>query len=276
MKNLYLEKRLSDVQSNKKVLKESYLKTVWFLFRYELFQFILLAVNIYLSSSFSVVWSNKLSKLLKQDWKVFVMPLDMMNACSFGIGIKHVFITSGLIKKLNEREVMAVLLHEVHHSIKYDIVSRFAVGSFGGGAILHFIKNTMERIPDKLLWGPGLFICTFIALLAFTLGSMWLNSVMVGRRQEIKADQYTVQFGYGKDAISALTKITKVANKECNKTNVCKYAMKILSVVDEHPPLATRVERILDKMEELKPSNVKNLFIDIKMMLDNDNMSEEK
>ncbi|RLD66647.1 MAG: hypothetical protein DRI84_04335 [Bacteroidetes bacterium] len=200
----------------------------------------------------SVKTNLKLTKTLNDylkdgnKWKVHLVKEKIPNA--FVIMGKHIFITTGLEKILTERELMAVMLHELHH-LKNNDVLKTVIGKHSLGGIL---------LGACALFGGAASVAVGL-ILYMIFGMAFINIMMnrlLGRRQEIKADNYAVKFGYADELVSALNKLEKVFNKlkaqmrqgkDCGK--LCKLGEKINEKMDEHPPLKQRTEQILKKKE---------------------------
>lgn len=189
--------------------------------------------------------SKEFNNIIKdgKKWRVRVYPDPNPNA--FAITGQDVFITTGLLKMLNKRESMGVLLHEAFHCKD-----------------LHVWKNVAAESAFTYLIifsaiSASVFIFPFVGVLvAFLLRNVLhiAYARMVGRRHEMKADEYAVQYGYGDDLISSLNKIEKWANKirsqqHCNK--ICQLERSISEAIDEHPPTKKRIEIIIKKSKEL-------------------------
>lgn len=192
--------------------------------------------------------SKKLNEILKtsNEWVVHKFPDMKPNA--FAINGKHVFITTGLIKLLDEREQYGVLLHEAFHNKDLHMWKRIATKS----ALVYLI--IFVSITSTITIFPGLGI-----LVAFILRKSFKIAYarMVGRRQEIKADEFAVKYGFGNELISALNKIEKWAGgqksrRPCGK--FCQLEKTISSAIDEHPSTKKRVEIILRKVNDLNNS----------------------
>jgi len=208
----------------------------------------LLATSVYRRS---VKVDAKLTKRVNEilssgsKWIVHIFPDAGPNA--FAIGGRHVYITTGLLKILTEREVEAVLLHEVYHNKD-----------------MHVWRNVAAE-------SSFLYLCAFIAATAMMSGAViWPLAIIMfhimrlsfrtiyarfrGRQFEIKSDEFAVKYGYGSELISALKKIEGWAKKQmqgqpCGK--VCQLERKISEEIDEHPPVKKRIEIILRKQKEL-------------------------
>lgn len=177
-------------------------------------------------------------------WIVHIFPDTTPNA--FAIGGKHVFVTTGLTKLLDEREIEAVMLHEVFHNKDLHLWKQFAMtNSFF--YLLVFIATTAAS-------SVGLFFLGFIIFYTMNKVVSILYNRLLGRRHEKKADEFAVKHGYGKDMASALLKMEKYIEKMRERTQcntLCQLERKISDALDEHPPLKKRVEIVLRKSDEL-------------------------
>lgn len=189
--------------------------------------------------------TKQLNNILKgSKWVVHSYPEKSPNA--FAIGGKHVFITTGLTKILNQKEIDAVLLHEVFHNKDLHIWKQFASD--------HSFFYLVVFVSLSIAFSTGLF---YLGAVAFVLSNSLyrvLYNRLVGRKHEIKADEFAVKYGYGKELISALDKMEKIVQKMQSKKycgNLCQVERKISDAIDEHPPFKKRVEMILRKTDEL-------------------------
>jgi Zn-dependent protease with chaperone function len=194
------------------------------------------------------VLSKRINGILNSGdkWIVHIFPAKGPNAFSLGFG-RHIFVTSALLKLLNERHVDAILLHEVYHS-----------------ANKHTPKKLMMQYPlyylaTAVAVGAAVTIpMPFSGLLAFWLvnniGNILYNITM-GRRHEVKADDFAVQNGYGKELIEAFKLIEDWVSKRVNKTHCgrwCQIMNKIDDAIDEHPSFEQRIKNILEAMDKMK------------------------
>lgn len=199
--------------------------------------------------------SKKLNDIIKplgvkKDFQVHIVPQKAPNA--FTPGGKHVYMTSGLLKILNEREVLAVLLHEVYHAIDLHIVKRMAA-EFP----LYYIAApiAVAAAMGAAALGPVALI-TGIIVFSISLSILSLPmKLIMGRKHEYDADNYAVRAGYGKEMVGALQKLEDMlrrmsAGQSCGP--VCKVINKIEEKMDEHPPTRKRIEVALKNTELLK------------------------
>jgi len=193
---------------------------------------------------------KKLSKRINEilgsgnKWIVHIYPSPTLNAFALGMG-RHIFVTDGLKKTLNQRELEAVMLHEIHHNKSKDTYKSLAYKhSF-------FYLITYITLISAIVSYP-LAVLVFAFLIKSTNIS---HNIILGKRLEIKADKFTVEYGYGKDLVSALLKLEKHSQKAKRKDPCgkwCQLENKVSEIIDEHPSTKKRVEVILRKTGKVK------------------------
>ena len=177
-------------------------------------------------------------------------------------GSSKIFITKELVDMCDEREVIAICMHEMSHVMTHDNLMNL-IAKYGSALsiILLFLKvadNEKFKRTSQVFQG----IIFILAVIAFCLIPTVLLNRTLGRWMENKSDSYAAKFGYGKDLISALKKIHKWVdeqNKNYKPNKVEKFLEKISSAIDEHPPLKERVENIMKKEELYNAINNKNI-----------------
>lgn len=185
-------------------------------------------------------YEKKLNAILgDDDWRIFKfdlpdkefkkknpdMPSDIPNAMVV-TNTHDIFVTNGLIKILNEREVLAVLIHEAEHVKNNDTGTRATYTSINIGISV-----------------GSAFILPFLPLILYIMIS--LGFVFIGRHQETRSDLATVQYGYGRDLASALQKMEKWWTKNVKQSPAASW-------LDEHPPVKTRVETLITNAKALE------------------------
>ena len=192
--------------------------------------------------------SEKVNKILRSGnkWIVHVLNDKTIAAFSFGFG-RHVFVSTELIKIMNERELMAILLHEVYHNTKK-----------------HTYKELMYKYPLFYIASfvaittastAGILFAGFISLFLIIKGGDIFFNMTFGRNMEYKADSFAATHGYGDDLISALKKIkswVKEKTKYVQCGRWCKLMQKIDRIIDEHPTMKNRIQNILKQDKEIK------------------------
>ena len=188
--------------------------------------------------------SKKLNNVLKdgKNWTVVVIKEKSPNA--FCMIKPVVFVTSGLLRYLNDDEVMAVLLHEAGHINNKDLVKTF---------IANHTLAAMVMSAAAVIGGPVAVYLVFqlYYLLGIKIVTVIFNRVL-GRFHEKRADSYATKYGYADHMITALEKIEKYVQKEMNKQGcgiMCRAERKISEAIDEHPPVKERIENILKSKE---------------------------
>jgi Zn-dependent protease with chaperone function len=191
-------------------------------------------------------WTKKINNILKSKgkWIVHIFPDPTPNA--FAIGGRHIFITSGLSKILTTREIEAVLLHEVYHNKDKHIYKKLAYK--------HSLIYLILFAAISASAATGAFPLGLLVLFLLNNVSEIAYNRIVGRRHEIKSDEFAIKLGYGKDLITSLKKLEKALHKQMKKTSCgvwCKFERKVSDAIDEHPSTRKRVEVILRKSSEL-------------------------
>lgn len=208
--------------------------------------FLLVTSNMKSSLKVDKQLTTRLNKILKPPKPYIVHTVKDKEANAFAVGGKHVFITSGLKKFLNPREVDAVLLHEVYHNKDLHIYKKMAYDY-----PLFYMAVAGAIVFGSATAQPILGFLAFVMILK--IAKIPYN-ITVGRRHERKADDYAVQFGYGQDLINALKKLERqykklMATQECD--GLCRIINKIDEAIDEHPTTKKRIESILKKANKL-------------------------
>jgi len=203
--------------------------------------------------------TDKINAILNSGnrWVVHRFPDKSPNAFALGMG-RHVFVTDGLIKLLSERELEAVLLHEVHHNKNKDTYKQLAY------------KHSFFYLIAFLALSTNSFPLAILVFLLLTRVNDIAHARLLGRRAEAKADRHAVEHGYAKDLISALEKIDNFVKQQMRKKpcgKICQIERKLSEMIDEHPTTKKRVELILrqaDKLTKLKTfKRIKNTLVRI-------------
>ncbi|PLC65867.1 peptidase M48, partial [Vulcanisaeta sp. EB80] len=138
-----------------------------------------------------------MNKLGIKNYGIYLVNMNQCNAASIGLpGINYVILTSRLISCLNERELMAVIMHEVGHIMHGDSAKTLFLISLAqlvNIALITYVIPIM-RLPAI----PILITAILIELLTITL-TMKLS--------EYAADKYAMRFVQGKDLATALIKV---------------------------------------------------------------------
>ncbi len=195
--------------------------------------------------------------------KIYVIKDESLNAFATGRNPKHsiVAVTTGLLDKLNKKELEAVLAHELGHIANYDIRLQLILITVVGGIAM--LGETMMRVRGKKSGGivlAGLFI--------FIIGVPLLKivSLALSRNREYLADATGALYTRNPEALAdALEKISQdsrvesadrmnsaahlfIANpkNEPDKSSVKKvneqsFFTKLFST---HPPVFERIKKL--------------------------------
>ncbi|MCG2866139.1 MAG: M48 family metalloprotease [Vulcanisaeta sp.] len=172
-----------------------------------------------------------MNKLGTKNYGIYLVNMNQCNAASIGLpGINYVILTSRLISCLNERELMAVIMHEVGHIMHGDSAKTLFLISLAqlvNIALITYVIPIM-RLPAI----PILITAILIELLTITL-TMKLS--------EYAADKYAMRFVQGKDLATALI---KVAWRELHN-ELTSGKIKKLRTFNTHPTVSARLIRII-------------------------------
>jgi heat shock protein HtpX len=200
--------------------------------------------------------------------RVYVSPMTQPNAFATGRNEHHaaVAVTQGLLQMLDEREMRAVLSHELSHVANHDIligsiaagiatsivfISRFAL-FFGGG-----------RDDRDSAFGPvAMLIAWIVAPLAAALIQM-----AVSRSREYQADESGAYLSHDPEALASALRKIEAAAKQVPVPATVSPAQAHMFIVNPfsgrqagqpfarlfstHPPTADRIERLQEIAEKL-------------------------
>lgn len=190
--------------------------------------------------------------------KVFVMETPALNAFATGRSPKHssVTVTTGLLEKLNKRELRGVLAHEMSHIGNYDIRLQTIVLVFAG--VLTIMSDLFLRVGfhnnssnDSKNKASGVIM---IVALVFALLSPFvalLIQMSLSRKREFLADHTGAVLISDPEALaSALEKIASDTSKfdKANRATAHLFindpfkASKFASLFSTHPPIEDRIK----------------------------------
>jgi len=194
--------------------------------------------------------------------KVYVINDDAPNAFATGRDPGHASVaaTSGLLDIMDDKELTAVMGHEMSHVKNYDI--RVSTIVFGLVALIGFISDLGFRMlyygghrdrDDNDRSPVGMIIILVFSILAPLLAS--LAQMAVSRQREYLADASSVNLTrYPEGMISALKKLDSHARpmKSQNAAMEALYISNPLrkgaltNLFSTHPPIEKRIERLED------------------------------
>lgn len=190
--------------------------------------------------------------------KVYIIDDPAPNAFATGRDPKHAVVaaTTGLLDIMDNKELTAVMAHEMSHVKNYDI--RVSLITFGLVCIVGFISD----IGLRMLWytsdrdgddrSPiGLIVILLTSFLAPIAAS--LAQLAISREREYLADASAVSLTrYPEGMISALKKLD-THSRPMHKQNAATEALfinnpmkksAIGSMFSTHPPIEKRIERL--------------------------------
>jgi len=191
---------------------------------------------------------NLMNKVGFESSGIFVMDASRrdtrLNAYFAGLGkSKRVVLFDTLLKKLNKKEILAVLGHELGHFKHKDILKNIAVV----GVMLFILFFIFGNLPDSLFKalmipknGVNIIILALLfSDLIFFILQPFVN--LISRHNEFAADEMGASLVDKKALASALKKLVS-ENKHFPKVS------KIYSFIYySHPPILERLEKLKNK-----------------------------
>jgi len=169
------------------------------------------------------------------------------NAYFSGMGSKkRIVLYDTLIKDLSEKEIVAVLAHEVgHYKLKHVIIG-LVMSLVQSGLMIWLLSVAISRPELSLALGassPSFYMGIVAFGLLFSPISMVIGifTNIISRRHEYQADAYANSYGYGGELINGLVKLS-VASLS-NLTPHWLYVFFNYS----HPTLLQRKKAILSE-----------------------------
>jgi heat shock protein HtpX len=204
--------------------------------------------------------------------KLYIIETDGMNAYASGIDQKSyaITVTSGLLRQLNEREIEAVLGHELTHIIDRDCRLLIVTIVFTG--MISFLAQMLWRSLRVASFsrrrsrdgGGAMALMMIIAAVAFAIGYVLalILRFAISRRREFLADAGSVELTKNPDAlISALQKIAGNPAVPHVPTEVRQMFIEnppsgfdIAGLFATHPPIAKRIQ-VLEALGGVAPDN---------------------
>jgi len=200
--------------------------------------------------------------------RIYVVLEGGMNAFSFGWGLPFfsaVAATRGLIRKLDEDELKAVMAHEVGHILNKDILVSMALTitvmmtAFTGWLILRFgtVFGGSKSDSSDSKGGLGKVVA-FLALLAIGLSMYifgrllgYILQMFVSRQREYAADATAARImGSGRPLVAALEKIVGDPSIGGQKVGaafgfMCAVDPQPDDLMATHPSMKNRVNALL-------------------------------
>ena len=188
-----------------------------------------------------------------QEWEVKEYGDANETPNAFTYGTNSLYISSSLVKLLNEREAMAVILHEAGHTNYYHVAKSIA----GENIFMSFLMSVLIFVTHGQ-FATGLAIGFPFWWLYHATGGFFIPNFF-SRMHEWEADDYAHKYGYAKDLATALTKMGKYYNANMQKCTslLCTIVRTTEELFSTHPDIRDRIEVSLKKS---KNKNLKGLF----------------
>ena len=166
---------------------------------------------------------------------------------AFAIGKHTIAVTKGAIESFSEEELKAIMAHEISHILNYDTVGRLYL-TIGNGffTIILLMLKSIRFIIEwvQYLIEASKFAKAFTLVLGFIIETiitvvMFLTQIAVSinsRKNELRADKFAYELGYGEEMINALYLLEKF-NLSDNSTNIQK-------MIASHPRISLRIEQL--------------------------------
>lgn len=190
--------------------------------------------------------------------KVYIIDDKAPNAFATGRDPKHASVaaTTGLISIMNDKELTAVMAHEMSHVKNYDI--RVSMIVFGLVCVIGLISDLAfrmmfygDRRRDNEGSPVGYVLIIVVAILAPIFAS--IAQMAVSRQREYLADASAVNITrYPEGMIAALKKLQS-HSAPMKSQNIATEAMYInnplrkgffSNLFSSHPPIEKRIERL--------------------------------
>jgi heat shock protein HtpX len=193
--------------------------------------------------------------------KVAIVQNDMPNAFATGRNYSHsvVAVTTGLLNRLNDQEITAVLAHELSH-VKHRDMFVVTFASFVVSVlsmVIYFVLSMVLR-NDRNNFGASMVAWIVSIIFSNTIGLILINTV--SRYREYGADRGSAYTTGNPDwLISALRKISQspVSGKSARALDSAKAlcisptSAGFIELFSSHPPIEKRIyelEKIKSEM----------------------------
>ncbi len=193
--------------------------------------------------------------------KVNIIEDDSLNAFASGINTKTyaVSLSRGIINKLDDDELEAVIAHELTHirnrDVRLLIISIIFVGIFGFVAEMLFRSLRFGRVGRDRKQGGGIIIALILALIGYLIATLFRFAI--SRKREYLADAGAAELTRRPRALaSALRKVSAdptieavkrkdiaqmfIENPQVQMKEKSSFSMATLFAT--HPPIEKRIQ----------------------------------
>jgi heat shock protein HtpX len=184
--------------------------------------------------------------------ELYVMKSNQINAFASGRDPKHsvICVTTGMLEKLDRREIEGVLAHELSHIANYDIKFASLV------AVMVGIIAILSQIFLRSMWFRSggrddskaqlIFMLIGIALAIIAPIAVALVQASISRKREYAADASAVKFTRNpRGLIGALEKIKHEHSPEKKVSKAMAplfFSNPFRNAASTHPPIDKRIE----------------------------------
>jgi heat shock protein HtpX len=193
--------------------------------------------------------------------RIYISEMAQPNAFATGRNPEHaaVSVTQGILQILDERELRAVLAHELSHVLNRDIlVSSIAAAIGSAFTYLAYMAFFFGGDDDEgALGGLGFILIWLVAPIAAALIQM-----AVSRSREYQADESGAMLSHDPDALaSALLKLEETSKQVPAQVNPAQAHLFIVnplrpggvaSLFSTHPPTGDRVRRLQELAQRIR------------------------
>ncbi len=192
--------------------------------------------------------------------KINIIDDDSLNAFASGLNTQSyaVSLSRGIIKKLEDDELEAVIAHELTHiknrDVRLLIISIVFVGIFSFITEMLFRSLRFGRIGRGKKEGAGILIALFLALIGYLLASLFRFAL--SRKREFLADAGSAEITHRPLSLaSALRKVSSDPTIEAvRRKDVAqmfienpqeeekKSSFSFANLFSTHPPIEKRIE----------------------------------
>ncbi len=178
--------------------------------------------------------------------KMYIIQMDVPNAFATGRSPENsaIAFTTGILDKLNHKELEGVISHELSHVKNRDTLISTMAATLGGA--ITWLAYMFYFSSDDDNKNPLSFILLFIlAPLAATL-----IKLAITRSREYLADQTGAMHANPLDLASALEKISSYSGKINNPSTAHLFIVNnfsgssMINLFSTHPPIEERIHRL--------------------------------
>lgn len=183
--------------------------------------------------------------------EVGIFEADVMNAFATGMNRNNalVAVSSGLLQKMTQDEVEAVLGHEMAHVANGDMVT---MGLLQGvlNTFVIFFSRVIGIVVDRLIFkiergiGPGYWIGSILAEVVLGVVAAMI-AAWFSRRREFRADEGGAKLAGRLKMISALQRLGQAHEPQGMKGEMAAFGItagtKLTELLSTHPPLQKRI-----------------------------------